>query len=300
MTGDRHQGEPIEPLFGPIESSLGGVDEPHDYWPHRQNVGGRSSTAAAALSPGAPALEAVDRVRMPPRLAMPARVNGGQRSAGDENEQLRALVQELESELAALRQALTRATCDSLTDPLTGLANRRAFDDAMAAAMARASLVSPGQLLIADIDHFKVLNDSHGHHFGDAVLRITGEVLKASVRRGTLVARLGGDEFALLLPGPSAAYPVKIETAAIAERLCARIAQRPLTVRGHPACRERITLSIGLAGWCPGECPADWYARADAALYAAKRSGRNRVVVAEATNGCRTAASSARHSRESR
>jgi len=279
MTGDRRQGDPIEP-------SLGEVDEPHDHCgTHRPNGTGRDSAAAAAVFPRALAADAVHRVRIPARLAVPARVNGGQHPAGDESEQLRALVQELESELASLRQSLTRATSESLTDPLTGLANRRAFDDALAAATTRASRVSPGQLLIADIDHFKALNDGHGHHFGDAVLRITGEVLKASVRRGTLVARLGGDEFALLLPGPTPDYPVKIETAAIAERLCARIARRPLTVRGHPACRERITLSIGLAGWWPGERPADWYARADAALYEAKRDGRNRVVVAPAAPG---------------
>jgi len=285
MTDDQRRGEPIEP-------SLGGVDGPHEHWPHRPNGSGRGSTADSAVFPGAPAAGAVHRVRIPPRLALPARVlavparvNGGQRPAGDETGQLRALVQELESELASLRQSLTRATCDSLTDPLTGLANRRAFDDALQAVTARASRISPGQLLIADIDHFKALNDGHGHHFGDAVLRITGEVLQASVRRGTLVARLGGDEFALLLPGPTADYPVEIETAAIAKRLCARIAQRPLTVRGHPACRERITLSIGLAGWWPRERPADWYARADAALYEAKRDGRNRVVVAAAAPG---------------
>jgi diguanylate cyclase (GGDEF)-like protein len=206
-----------------------------------------------------------------------------------ENRRLAVRLRSLEADLSALRRALTRATSDALTDPLTGLANRRAFDDALGAAAARACAASPAQLLIADIDHFKALNDAHGHHFGDAVLRITGEVLKAAVRRDTLVARLGGDEFALLLPGAIAHYLVRIETVAIARRLCARLAQRPLTVRGHPERRERITLSIGLAGWRPGESPADWYARADAALYAAKRGGRNQVAVAEPTRSCQPA-----------
>jgi diguanylate cyclase len=217
-----------------------------------------------------------------------------------ENRRLAVRLHGLEAELASLRRALSRATSDALTDPLTGLANRRAFDDALEQATARACAASPAQLLIADIDHFKALNDAHGHHFGDAVLCITGEVLKAAVRRDTVVARLGGDEFALLLPGPTADYPVKIETAAIARRLCARIAQRPLTVRGHPERRERITLSIGLAGWRPGESPVDWYSRADAALYAAKRGGRNQVAAATAaaSNDGRPATSLARHGRE--
>jgi len=197
-----------------------------------------------------------------------------------ENRQMAIQLRRLEAEIAALRLALTQATSDALTDALTGLANRRAFDDALETAAACACEASPPQLLIADIDHFKALNDAHGHHFGDAVLRIVGEMLKASVRRGTLVARLGGDEFALLLPAATADDPAKTEAGAIAERLCARIAERPLTVRGDPERRERITLSIGLAGWRPGEHPADWYARADAALYAAKRGGRNRVAAA--------------------
>lgn len=196
-----------------------------------------------------------------------------------DNRQLVIQLQRVKTELASLRRALARASGDSLTDPLTGLANRRAFDAALAAMVARACQAPPVQLLIADIDHFKNCNDTHGHDFGDDVLRIIGAMLKAAVRRGTMVARLGGDEFALLLPGATAPCRAEIETRAIAERLRARIARRPLAVRGHPERFGRVTLSIGLAGWRPGERAADWYARADAALYAAKRGGRNRVVV---------------------
>ncbi len=196
-----------------------------------------------------------------------------------DNRQLVIQLQRVKTELASLRRALARASGDSLTDPLTGLANRRAFDAALAAMVARACQAPPVQLLIADIDHFKDCNDTHGHDFGDAVLRIIGAMLKAAVRRDTMIARLGGDEFALLLPGATAPCRAGIETRAIAERLRARIARRPLAVRGHPERFGRVTLSIGLAGWRPGERTADWYARADAALYAAKRGGRNRVVV---------------------
>jgi diguanylate cyclase len=198
-----------------------------------------------------------------------------------ENLRLAARLQRLEAELAGLRRALHRASSEASTDPLTGLANRRAFDHALQTAATHGQ-VSPAQLLLADIDHFKELNDAHGHHFGDAVLRIIGGMLKAGVRRDTLVARLGGDEFALLLPEPpgSARDPDGFDTSAIARRLCQRIAERPLIVRGHSERCERITVSIGLAGFQAGDRPADWYARADAALYAAKRDGRNRVVEA--------------------
>ena len=250
-----------------------------------QSNGGISSSAAGSTLPMAEGSSHGGAPAGPPgHFSLPAPAN----AVGDplyrrlraENRLQAVQLRGLQAELAALRRALTRATSDALTDSLTGLANRRAFDGALEAAAARACEASPAQLLIADIDHFKALNDAHGHHFGDAVLRITGEVLRAAVRRDTLVARLGGDEFALLMPGPTADYPGRIETAAIARRLCACLARRTLTVRGHPERRERITLSIGLAGWRQGERPADWHARADAALYVAKHDGRNRVVVA--------------------
>jgi diguanylate cyclase (GGDEF)-like protein len=128
---------------------------------------------------------------------------------------------------------------------------------------------------MADIDHFKRVNDAHGHAVGDEVLRIVGEVLLANIRRDGLVARVGGDEFGLLLPRASPHY-----TAGIAARLCQLLASRPLVVRGFPEVSERITLSIGVAGWHAGESSAEWYARADAALYEAKRRGRNRISIA--------------------
>jgi diguanylate cyclase (GGDEF)-like protein len=127
---------------------------------------------------------------------------------------------------------------------------------------------------MADIDHFKRVNDTRGDDIGNEVLRIVGEVLLANVRRDGLVARVGGDEFGVLLPRASPHY-----TAAIATRLCELLASRPLVVRGLPGFSERITLSIGVAGWHAGESSAEWYARADAALYEPKRRGRNRVAV---------------------
>jgi diguanylate cyclase len=220
-----------------------------------------------------------------PRIAMPARAEELQQLLGasiDENSQLTAQVHGLEAELrrrstelARLRTELHGAVQDALTDPLTGLANRRAFDLQLRAVAARAGRSSPAHLVMADIDHFKRVNDTYGHDIGDEILRIVGEILLAHVRRDSLVARVGGDEFGLLLPAASPHY-----TAAIAKRLCELLASRPLVVRGFPQVSERVTLSIGAAGWHAGESSTEWYARADAALYEAKRRGRNCISIA--------------------
>ena len=167
---------------------------------------------------------------------------------------LEAELRRSSAELAKLRGQLRGAVHDALTDPLTGLANRRSFDLELRAVAARASRSSPAHLVMADIDHFKRVNDTHGHDIGDEILRIVGEVLLANVRRDSLVARVGGDEFGLLLPGASPHY-----TAGIATRLCELLASRPLVVRGCPEVIERITLSIGVAGWHAGESSAEWY-----------------------------------------
>ena len=199
----------------------------------------------------------------------------------DDNQSLMAQIRRLETaqrrsamELARLRGQLRGAMRDALTDPLTGLANRRLFDLELAAVDARPSTSSPAHLALVDIDHFKQVNDAHGHDIGDQVLRIVGEILVAKVRRDSVVARLGGDEFGVLL---SAASPR--HTTRIAVRLCEFLASRPLIIRGHQEVSQRITLSIGVAAWHSGETSARWHARADAALYQAKRSGRNRIAV---------------------
>jgi diguanylate cyclase len=219
-----------------------------------------------------------------PRLAIPARAAQLQRLLGasiDERSQLAAQVRRLEAELrrkstelAKLRTELRGAVHDALTDPLTGLANRRAFDRELAAVAAGAGRRSTVHLMIADIDRFKRINDAHGHDVGDEILCIVGQVLLANVRGDGLVARLGGDEFGLLLPGASPHY-----TAAIAKRLCALLASRPLLVRGFPEVSEQVTVSIGVAASHAGASSAEWYARADAALYQAKRGGRNRIAI---------------------
>jgi diguanylate cyclase (GGDEF)-like protein len=165
----------------------------------------------------------------------------------------------------------------ALTDPMTGCANRRALEDRVRTELAWARQAKrPLSILVTDVDKFKRVNDEHGHAVGDAVIRHVAEVLKAGVRRSDLVARYGGEEFCVLLPQADAAH-----AAALAERLRQTLAGGPV-----PEVGLSITASFGVAGFAAADDESweDLFRRADAALYAAKEGGRNRVVRAEDPN----------------
>jgi diguanylate cyclase (GGDEF)-like protein len=156
-------------------------------------------------------------------------------------------------------------------DPLTLLRNRRAFDDIMEAEAARFERYQrPLSLLMLDIDHFKSVNDIHGHEAGDEVLRRTARVLGGCVRDVDTAARFGGEEFVILLPETSLDAALDV-----AGRICAAVAASPVPWRTGLI---PLTISIGAAA-CPGSAarPADLIGAADEALYRAKREGRNRV-----------------------
>lgn len=160
----------------------------------------------------------------------------------------------------------------AITDPLTGAFNRRHLQMHLAQRVLPAGAAAPGDALLAiDIDHFKRINDSHGHAVGDEVLRRLVAVVATRKRGSDLLFRTGGEEFVLLLPriAPDVAQRV-------AEDLRQRLAQAQLMTG------ETITVSIGVAALRPGQNAEAWVQAADAALYEAKRSGRNRVVVAGA------------------
>jgi diguanylate cyclase (GGDEF)-like protein len=177
-------------------------------------------------------------------------------------------IAELGREVATLGAALEEARRESATDPLTGLGNRRAFDAALAHAAALHGLW--GQrvcLLQVDVDLLKHLNDRDGHAAGDAALqRVAAQLSRIFLRRTDVVARIGGDEFAVLLRDTTLD-----EAARLAERLV-------VAVTGAFADETTpISVSVGVAALRTDETAAEWYARADAALYAAKAGGRGRV-----------------------
>ncbi|SDY49010.1 diguanylate cyclase (GGDEF) domain-containing protein [Lysobacter sp. yr284] len=175
---------------------------------------------------------------------------------------------ELEASNAALEASNADLAALTRTDPLTGLPNRRAFALALEQAVARSHAAAPLQVALLDIDHFKTINDVHGHAEGDRVLLAVADALRLYAAGPSSVARYGGEEFLLLFEAPQAQAQLHCEFVREA------IANLPL---GLP-----LTVSIGLAAYRTGEEPAATFARADQALYAAKRGGRNRVVLAEA------------------
>jgi diguanylate cyclase (GGDEF)-like protein len=161
------------------------------------------------------------------------------------------------------------------TDALTGLANRRRFDDSLRRELSHSDRFGhPVSLVLVDIDHFKRVNDSHGHEAGDAVLRTIARMLADSVRTVDLCARFGGEELAILLPQTTAAGAFEL-----ADRLRRRIAGRPIR---HNDVDILVTASFGVASYPEVVRSGDvLFPAADAALYAAKRDGRNCVKLAD-------------------
>lgn len=156
-------------------------------------------------------------------------------------------------------------------DPLSGLMMRRAFEQEVRAAVAQAKPRGrPLSLIVADIDHFKAINDAHGHAVGDQVIASFGQLLAEKIRPSDVAGRIGGEEFCVLAwncHGTAAS--------ALAERVRAAVRES----RGRAGNVElTVSASFGVAEWHPGETFAEVFARADAALYEAKNCGRNRVV----------------------
>jgi len=170
------------------------------------------------------------------------------------------------------------------TDPLTGVPNRRSFEATARREVERARrYAKPFAVLALDIDHFKRINDTYGHDVGDIVLKRLSQICLEKLRVTDFLARLGGEEFAMLLP------ETDIDAAAtLAERLRTAIATTPIAT---PKGALPITVSLGVAQYAPNEPTIDAaLKRADEALYEAKHSGRNKVVVAKLPSLVRPAA----------
>jgi diguanylate cyclase (GGDEF)-like protein len=168
--------------------------------------------------------------------------------------------------LVILASAIGRTTLDSETDPLTGIANRRGFDRRAAPKIAKAQTASlPLTVVAFDLDHFKEINDRHGHSTGDAVIRAFADLLRASLPASALIARTGGEEFVVLLD-----HTTMHGAWQVAEAI-----RYALTVTG--AHLPPVTVSGGIAELETGDRLMTLLDRADAWTYAAKADGRNRV-----------------------
>jgi len=179
-------------------------------------------------------------------------------------------------EILRLRKDLEVVRKEALTDSLTVLANRKAFDQEIRNLCKQAEENGlPFSLIMMDIDHFKSFNDNYGHQVGDQVLRLVAKCLTDGVKGQDMAARYGGEEFAILLPETNLNASV-----IVANNLRKAVAQKDVVNRATGEKLGRITLSGGVAQFYPGEKPEDIIERADSALYTAKHNGRNQVAAA--------------------
>ena len=178
-------------------------------------------------------------------------------------------------EVGSLRKEIEQIKEESLTDALTGIANRRAFDNVLEKSIqSTIEQNSPLSLLLIDIDHFKQFNDNFGHLVGDKVLRFLGKTLKRCIKGQDIAARFGGEEFAIILP-----HTGHIGAKVIAEMIRKAISATELQDNEKTKSYGKITASIGVSEYLPNEASSALIQRCDKGLYQAKKAGRNRVVV---------------------
>jgi len=178
------------------------------------------------------------------------------------------------NEISNLQQSLEAIRAESLTDPLTGLGNRKYFDRMIGMAV-QSALASgePLSLLLFDIDHFKSFNDSYGHLTGDQVLRLVGLSLKQTIKGQDITARYGGEEFAVVLPNTAMRQALTV-----AAHIRRPVMAKELKKKSTGEILGRVTISVGVSMLKQGDDTDALIERADACLYAAKRNGRNRVI----------------------
>lgn len=187
---------------------------------------------------------------------------------------LQAQLDESKKEMQLLRRELEHARETAKTDALTGLLNRRAFDQKLNEHIEdHKQNNSELCLLILDIDHFKQINDTFGHQMGDNVLRYTANLMKQYISGYHCAARYGGEEMAVIMPNTSPSKAMSI-----AESIRASLAQHPLKLKGSKKSIGKVTISIGVASLKADDSVESLVERADQAMYRAKYNGRNRVI----------------------
>ena len=238
------------------------------------SAAGDAASYSASLKDGATNLDALhpgsDATAIIADLILQTRAMS-QRTAS-----LEASLESASMELSTVRADLEKARLESGTDALTSLPNRRTFDSKLVEAIAAASKSrQPLSLAFCDVDHFKKFNDTWGHKLGDKVLRYVASQIEKHFGASGFAARFGGEEFVVLLPscsGPDAVHA--------AQDFCETLSGRVLKLRNDGQEIGRITVSVGVATLQSEETPKAFVERADEAMYAAKRAGRNRVVCA--------------------
>jgi diguanylate cyclase len=196
------------------------------------------------------------------------------REMRDTNKALEERLTLSKNEISNLQQSLEAIRAESLTDPLTGLGNRKYFDRMIEMAVQSAlANGEPLSLLMFDIDHFKSFNDSYGHLTGDQVLRLVGMSLKQTIKGQDITARYGGEEFAVVLPNTALRQALTV-----ADHIRRAVMAKELKKKSTGEILGRVTISVGVSMLKPGDDTDALIERADGCLYAAKRNGRNRVV----------------------
>jgi diguanylate cyclase len=196
------------------------------------------------------------------------------REMRDTNKALEDRLSLSKNEISNLQQSLEAIRAESLTDPLTGLGNRKYFDRSIDMAVANAlASGEPLSLLMFDIDHFKSFNDSYGHLTGDQVLRLVGMSLKQTIKGQDITARYGGEEFAVVLPNTALRQALTV-----ADHIRRAVMARELKKKSTGEILGRVTISVGVSMLKAGDDTDSLIERADGCLYAAKRNGRNRVI----------------------
>ena len=254
----RETGEKMQDEIGRLAASLDEAGE--STGSYRESLG----TLAKELNDG---LQSGDVANLIERLSA-ATLEMHRRTASLEDQ-----LKESAETINTLSQDLEVTMLEAITDALTGLFNRKAFDDRLeqAVAVCRDEGTSLSLLMI-DIDHFKKFNDTWGHQVGDQVLRLVGQSLRMNVKGKDTAARYGGEEMALILPDT----PVE-NAVVLAEQIRKIIGSMNIVKKKTRENIGPVTVSIGAAQFSPGEAAADLVSRADYALYAAKEAGRNRV-----------------------
>ncbi len=219
-------------------------------------------------------------IKAAPPQDLPKLLDEASSSARQMQDSTATLVQQIDDgrrEIDRLRSELVRARGEAMTDPLTGVLNRKGFDQHLASLLIQAGGTPDAHsLIMVDIDHFKNVNDTHGHVMGDQVIVALAQVLRrCAPKEHHLVARYGGEEFAILLPRTPLADGVRL-----AEAVCQGARAMKFRDRRTQQVVMTVTVSAGVAAHEPGEDSSSWIARSDAALYKSKQGGRDRVSAA--------------------